>query len=68
MAADETVKLDITIDIQQHDPDVDTGLTVAEWNALTDAERSRIYQKMRDAMAEADNGGVRVMTEGAEGL
>jgi hypothetical protein len=68
MANDETVKLDISIDIRQHDSDADTGLTVTQWNALTDAERFAIYQKMRDAMAEADNGGVRVLTDGAEGL
>ncbi len=65
---DETVKLDIRIEISQHDPDYDTGLTVAEWNALTPAERSDIYQGAWNAMAGADNGGVRVVTEGAEEL
>jgi hypothetical protein len=64
----ETVKLDISIDIRQHDEAADTGLTVAEWNALTDEGRSAIYQEMWQAMAGQDNGGVRVVTEGAEGL
>lgn len=65
---DETVKLDISIHIDQHDPEADTGLTVAEWNALTPAERSSIYAGMWEAMAGMDSGGVRVVTEGAEEL
>ncbi|MGI5247567.1 hypothetical protein [Dactylosporangium sp. CA-139066] len=65
---DETVKLDIRIEISQHDPEYDTELTVDQWNALTDAERSAIYQNAWSALAERDNGGVRVVTEGAEGL
>lgn len=66
--ADETVRLDISIHIDQHDPDYDTELTVEQWNALTAAERSAIYRNAWGAMAESDNGGVRVVTEGAEGL
>jgi len=66
--ADETVKLDITIRIDQHDPEYDTELTVEQWNTLTDAERSAIYQSAWETMAGMDTGGVRVVTEGAEGL
>jgi hypothetical protein len=62
----ETVKLHITIDIQQEDDDADTGLTLEQWNSLTDQERSNIYQDMWNAMAEQDNGGVSVVTPGAK--
>lgn len=65
MTADETVK--VTIDIQT-DGTHDTGLTIAEWNALTDVERSRIVQDLWEDHAGADNGGVHVETEGAEGV
>ncbi len=63
----ETVKLDITIEIRAQDV-VDTGVTVEAWNALTDAERHVHYRNAWEAMAEGDNGGVTVLTEGAEGL
>lgn len=63
---DETVKLHITIDIQQDDPECDTGYSVAEWNALTHDERRTAYMNIWDAMASADNGGIRVVTAGAE--
>lgn len=63
-----TVRLDITIEIRQHDADYDTEMTVEEWNALTDDERGQVYQDAWSAMAQNDNGGVHVLTEGAEGL
>lgn len=62
----ETVKLDITVEINEHDPEYDTEITVEEWNALSDVERSAVYQHAWQAMAEGDNGGVRVVTEGAK--
>jgi len=62
----ETVKIDIRIFIDQHDPEADTGKTVAEWNALTDRERSAIYKDMWFSMAECDDGGAKVVTPGAE--
>lgn len=65
---DRTVRLDISIQIDQHDDDYDTGITVAEWNAMTDKQRSNVYRDAWSTMAEIDNGGVRVLTEGAEGL
>jgi hypothetical protein len=64
----ETVRLEISIKIDQHDGDYDTGYSVERWNALTDAERSAVYHAAWDAMAEQDDGGVTVLTEGAEGL
>lgn len=63
-----TVRLDISIQINQHDSNYDTGLTVEEWNALTNQERSEIYQGVWEVMAGRDNGGVHVLTEGAEDL
>lgn len=60
-----TVRLDITVSIDQRDDNYDTGLSVAAWNDLTDAGRSAIYQSAWNAMAEQDNGGVTVLTPGA---
>jgi len=64
----DTVRLDVNIDIRQHDPDVDTGLTVEQWNALTPEERSAVYEGIWEDMTGRDNGGVRVVTPGAVGL
>lgn len=64
----ETVKLRIVIEIST-DGEVDTGLAVAEWNALTDEERSEIYHNLWDEEAgNADNGGGSVITPGAAGI
>lgn len=64
----ETVRLAIVIHIDQCDDDYDTELTVEQWNALTDAERSSLYQGVWEAMAQHDDGGVAVLTEGAVSL
>jgi len=61
----ETVKLNISIHIDTSG-DVDTGLTVEQWNALTDAERGKIYGDNWDAMAQSDDGGACVLTPGAK--
>ena len=61
----ETVKLHITIDIHTEDEAADTGLTVAEWNALTTEQRREITRDMWLEMCGADNGGITVVTEGA---
>jgi hypothetical protein len=66
--SDETVRLDISIQIDQHDDNYDTGITVPEWNAMTNEDRSKVYQEAWSTMTEQDNGGVTVLTEGAEGL
>jgi hypothetical protein len=64
----ETVKLHITIEISTEDEAADTGLTVAEWNAMTDEERSDVMDGIWSEMAGgANNGGISVVTEGAEG-
>ncbi len=67
MSAEETVRIDISIQIDQQDV-VDTGLTVAQWNALSDAERWRIAREQWDIMASRDDGGMSVVTEGAEDI
>lgn len=64
----DTVKLHISIQISEVDDNADTGLTVEQWNALTGGERSAKSQQMWSAMAEMDNGGMRVLTAGAEGI
>lgn len=61
----ETVKLDISIDISTQDI-VDTGLTVEQWNALSDKGRRDIVRDYWEAMAQHDNGGIAVVTPGAE--
>lgn len=61
----ETVKVRISIEISTED-DADTGLTVEQWNALTDAERSAMVRDMWDTYASsADSGGMQVLTAGA---
>jgi hypothetical protein len=64
----DTVKLHITIEIDEEDDAVDTGLTVEQWNALTDEERSERYRELWNNVAERDNGGVSVVTPGAKGV
>jgi hypothetical protein len=61
----ETVKLDISIEISEQDV-VDTGLTVEQWNALTGEQRSAIARDIWNDMAARDNGGMSVVTPGAE--
>lgn len=62
------VKLNICIEIST-DGEVDTGLTVEQWNALTDDERSVLTSRLWDEEAGShDNGGTWVITEGATGV
>jgi hypothetical protein len=61
----ETVKLRVSVKIDGED-EIDTELTVAAWNALTDDERYAFYREAWDALAERDNGGVEVLTPGAK--
>lgn len=68
MADDDMVLLSIHIEIDQHDDAAETGLTVAQWNALTDDERTAIYRGMWETMASVDNGGISVVTDGATGV
>lgn len=62
---EETVKIRVEIDIRTAGTH-DTGLTVAAWNALTAADRSRIAQDVwADAASNGDNGGIWVETDNA---
>ncbi len=65
--SNETVRLDISIDIRTEGV-VDTGITVADWNAMTNEQRSDVIQQSWNDMAQQDNGGISVVTEGAEGV
>ncbi len=62
----DTVKIRVIIRIAS-DNECDTGLTVEEWNALTDAERSEIAHENWEAeAANGDSGGMAVTTGGAK--
>ncbi len=63
----ETVRLDISIEIDEQAV-VDTGITVADWNAMTDDQRQSVIQEQWNNLAERDNGGITVLTKGAEGV
>jgi hypothetical protein len=65
--SEETVRIDISIDIQTEGV-VDTDITVAAWNAMTDDERAEVVRQMWMDMASVDNGGISVVTEGAAGV
>lgn len=60
----KTVKFRIVVEIYA-DAEIDTELTVEQWNALTDVERHQHYREAWDNLAEYDNGGVKVLTAGA---
>ena len=59
-----TVKVRVTIEIHSTD-DVDTGLTVDQWNALTVDERQALADEYWTTMAQEDQGGFLVLTDGA---
>lgn len=61
----ETVKVRVRVEISSEDV-IDTEMTVEQWNALTDDQRYAVYRNAWEAMCESDNGGVSVLTEGAE--
>lgn len=65
---DETVKLHIIIKIDQEDPEADTGVSVAVWNAMSDHQRNEVVRDLWEQIAGHDDGGIRVVTKGAEGI
>jgi hypothetical protein len=63
----ETVKFQVTVHIDAED-EVDTGLTVEQWNALSGAERGAWAANAWEALAQQDDGGFTMLTEGAESV
>ena len=64
----DTVQIRISIQISS-EGDCDTGLTVDQWNALSNEERSAIYHDLWGAeAANGDGGGAEVLTPGAEAI
>jgi hypothetical protein len=65
----DTVSIRVTIDYKTSDNSVDTGYTVAEWNALSDAERAAVAREIYEVeLQNADQGGMAVETDGAEAI
>ena len=63
--SDQTVRLHVHVQINSVDDDYDTGITVAEWNAMTPSQRSDIRAEAWEVAAQNDNGGVWTTTDGA---
>lgn len=63
----ETVRIHVIIEIDV-DTVEDTGLTVEQWNALHDSGRAEIVDQLWSAAAEANQGGMQVVTPGAVGI
>lgn len=65
MSDEETVVLHVSIRIST-EGEVDTGISLSEWNAMTDDERSDIAAQIwTEEAASNDGGGKYVITEGA---
>lgn len=64
IVSDETVKVRISILIDS-EGEYDTGYSVDQWNALTDAQKSQMIEGFWDEEAQNDNGGVMLLTKGA---
>lgn len=62
-----SVKLHVVISIDV-DEQVDTGLSVDQWNALGDAGRQDLVEQIWNAASQNDMGGVSVITDGATGV
>jgi hypothetical protein len=67
MTSTGKVTIHVTIDIEV-DTDVETEWTVEAWNAMSDAERSDARVSLWETFAQQDNGGIWVVTDGAEGI
>jgi hypothetical protein len=61
----ETVKLHVEVHINYTDGDYDTGVTVAEWNAMSPTERGNIQAEAWEVAVQYDNGGIWATTPGA---
>jgi hypothetical protein len=64
----DTVKVHVSIEIST-EGEHDTGLTVEQWNALSDVGRGAIVSNIWATEAgDHDNGGIWVTTQGAESI
>jgi hypothetical protein len=63
----ETVKFRIVVHVDAED-EIDTGLTVKQWNALSNGERDQWRDDAWEALVQGDDGGCSVLTEGAKDL
>jgi hypothetical protein len=66
-ASEPTVRLHINISIEV-DEDVDTGIPLSKWNAMTAMDREMVVSESWNEAAQADDGGTWVVTPGAEGV
>lgn len=64
MADDETVRIHVSISIEV-DEHVDTGVSVEAWNVMDPAARTAMVEEIWREAAQADNGGISVVTAGA---
>lgn len=65
---EDEVMVNVTIEISTSGA-LGTGYTLAAWNALTDQQRSAVVTSIwMDEAGGHDNGGVSVLTPGAEGV
>ena len=64
--SEPTVRLHVRVHVDHTDDGYDTGIPLAEWNALSDEERSAVYNGAWDAAAQHDDGGIWPATEGAK--
>jgi hypothetical protein len=64
----DTVKIEVIIRIDA-EGEVDTGIPIETWNAMTDQERDAVARNLWDLEAgNHDAGGMTVTTDGAEGI
>jgi hypothetical protein len=62
---DQTVKLHVEVHVDYTDDDYDTGVTVAEWNAMSPSERGTVQAEAWQTAVQYDDGGIWPVTPGA---
>jgi len=64
----DTVKVRIEIQIST-EGEHDTGITIDEWNAMSDADRAAfVWELWKTDAGDHDNGGMWVTTDGATAI
>ncbi len=72
MSSEETVKLEVTLGLSycygsNRSEEWDTGITLEDWNEMSaEARQRKMVEAYQETLANYDNGGVRVVTEGAK--